>query len=287
MFNLYKGYRAAIFLILTVLGGISLNALGDIKVLAQTSSNVSCSNTEIEKHIKQLENAEPEAFDALVACNSKSVSALIKALEGKDEKIRIVAIVALGEIGENAKPAVPGLINALQDKDSMVRYSAAYTLGKIGKKAKPAVSELVAALQDKDSTVRSSAADALVRIGYKKASLCKHLLTEKIFITSITSSTIQETADGGYRIYCTGSRRRIGEFRNNCRVRRRCRTPYGIRKTIVIHNNTKPLVICSIPVINNILWKCPNNSSDKKPNNQKPQTGRRQQNPQTPQQRTR
>ena len=50
----------------------------------------------------------------------------------RDPASRWMAIVALGEMGSEARAAVPHLIEALEDADVQVRWDAAKTLGKIG-----------------------------------------------------------------------------------------------------------------------------------------------------------
>jgi HEAT repeat protein len=156
---------------------------------------VKCTEAQIKTSINRLGKGDTAAFDFLVSCNSQAVPALIKLLKHKDENIRIVAIVILGEIGEEATEAipffekvlkdrreenknsrimvvntlakmgqatVPALIAALKDQDGWVRHEAASALGQIGKTAVPA---LIAALKDKDGWVRYEAASALGQIG--------------------------------------------------------------------------------------------------------------------------
>ena len=55
----------------------------------------------------------------------------------RDVEIRSKAIAAIGNIGADAKSAVPALIDALKDKD--MRTDAAVALGGIGPDAKAAV----------------------------------------------------------------------------------------------------------------------------------------------------
>ena len=73
--------------------------------------------------------------------------------------------LALGEIGPDAKIAVPILIKALDDEYEGVRRFAALALGKIGPEAEQAVPALIISLRDdRDKDVRSSAAKALGQI---------------------------------------------------------------------------------------------------------------------------
>ncbi len=80
--------------------------------------------------------------------------------------LRAKAAEALGQIGEDAKPAVPALVAAL--KDAGVRTEAATALGNIGPAAKEAVTPLQDAAADKanrrDKAFRQAALDAVKKI---------------------------------------------------------------------------------------------------------------------------
>src|SRR5262249_46399239 len=92
----------------------------------------------------------------------EEVTTLIKRLKDKDVDVRSGAAFALGELGEEAKEAVPALIQALQDADRNARFWSAEALGKIGAPAVPALAE---ALKDKNAGVRYGAAYALAKMG--------------------------------------------------------------------------------------------------------------------------
>jgi len=94
---------------------------------------------------------------------------IIKALEYEDTYVRDSAAEALGEIGPDAKNAIPTLIDLLQDREVYVRKSAANALGEIGPYANEAVPALITALEDEDSWVRVYTAEALGKIGDKDA----------------------------------------------------------------------------------------------------------------------
>ena len=89
------------------------------------------------------------------------VDMLIQRLKDKNEGVRRMAAVALGEIKDTR--AVEPLIAALKDNDRSVRWSAAEALGNI--KDARAVEPLIAALKDDDIGVRREAAGALEKIG--------------------------------------------------------------------------------------------------------------------------
>jgi hypothetical protein len=129
----WKLQRMATFMILAMLGAMTLTIVTIPKTLAQIppSVNAKCTDVEIQKHIQQLNKGEETDFNALVLCGSSSVPALIKSLKNKDENFLIITIAALGEIGAEAKPAVPVLRGLLEDKRVNIRIFAADALGKI------------------------------------------------------------------------------------------------------------------------------------------------------------
>ncbi|NEP63091.1 MAG: HEAT repeat domain-containing protein [Symploca sp. SIO2G7] len=197
MFSKYWKSRAPILIALGMLLAITLPVLGNIKTLAQTpSATFQCTEVELQKHIQQLDEGEPAAFDALVECNSQAVPVLIRTLgKTQNEEVRIIIIAALGEIGPQAAPAipvlnellqepsrdvrivlvhslgqmgqeaVPALIRALDDPDRGVRSNTAETIGKIGTEAKAAIPALTAALQDEDEDTTLNAAVAIFKVG--------------------------------------------------------------------------------------------------------------------------
>ncbi|NEQ70224.1 MAG: HEAT repeat domain-containing protein [Symploca sp. SIO2D2] len=91
----------------------------------------------------------------------------------KDEKessgVRSSAGVALGNLGEAAKPYIPDIANILKDQqvDSNIRGGAAVALGNLGEAAKPYIPDIANLLKDQqvDTRVRSSAASALGNLG--------------------------------------------------------------------------------------------------------------------------
>ena len=101
----------------------------------------------------------------------QQVERLIRELQDSDSDIRSIAAVTLGEIGPEAKDAIPALIQLLQDQDAegFARANAALALGQIGEGAKDAMSVLIQALRDLDKYVRRDAAGALEEIGTPRA----------------------------------------------------------------------------------------------------------------------
>jgi HEAT repeat protein len=143
----------------------------------------------------------------LGALGPEAVPAFIADLGKPDAGVRLKAAVELGQIGEDAKPALTALGTALQDADVEVRTRSAEALvridpknttavpvlvaalsdeklraqtidilGGLGEPAKPAVPALVGALQDKKVTVQLRAGEALLRIEPNSAAAINALI---------------------------------------------------------------------------------------------------------------
>jgi HEAT repeat protein len=91
----------------------------------------------------------------------------------KDEKVdasvRRGAVVALGKLGEAAKPYVKDIADILKDQkvDLSVRISAAYALGNLGQAAQPYIQDIADILNDEkvEADFRRDAAYALGNLG--------------------------------------------------------------------------------------------------------------------------
>lgn len=90
---------------------------------------------------------------------------LIAKLKDTDSDVRRAAAKELGELGPEAKTAVPDLIRVMRDKDLFVRRFAAEALGNVGPDAKKAIPALAAAMTDERKEVQIAAVDALGKIG--------------------------------------------------------------------------------------------------------------------------
>lgn len=133
--------------------------------------------------------------------------ALMKDLQNPDKVVQRQAVVALGELGASARPALPLLLQLLKDPDAtlahvvvqtlqkippveadlpvyqaalrenhpLVRQQVAARLGRLGPQAREAVPELAALLKDKDFRVRRKVVTALREIGPAARSACSNL----------------------------------------------------------------------------------------------------------------
>jgi serine/threonine-protein kinase len=93
------------------------------------------------------------------------VQGLVQSLAAADAGTRWRAAEALGNLGAEARPAVPALTGVLRDRSPDVRWRAAEALGKIGADAASSVPSVAALLDDTDDLVRGEAAKALGRFG--------------------------------------------------------------------------------------------------------------------------
>lgn len=107
---------------------------------------------------------------------STDIAQLMKNLEDKDAQVRTRAAVALGEVGTDAKMAVPSLVKALRESDEGTRRFVAEALDKIGPPAKADMGLLLSALKDKSVEARIYAAAALGKLGADARSAVTPLL---------------------------------------------------------------------------------------------------------------
>ena len=98
----------------------------------------------------------------LIGMGSEAVPVFAAALEAKHPRLRISAALALTQLGEAARGAIPSLRVALRDDDASVRGAAVRALGAIGPDS---ASSLGPSLGDEDRWVRKWAVEALVNMG--------------------------------------------------------------------------------------------------------------------------
>jgi HEAT repeat protein len=99
----------------------------------------------------------------LGALGPEAVPGFIADLKKADAAVRLKAAVELGQIGDDAKPALPALAEALKDADGEVRIRSAESLVRIDPRNTSAVPVLVAAL--KDEKLRALTLDILGGLG--------------------------------------------------------------------------------------------------------------------------
>jgi serine/threonine-protein kinase len=107
----------------------------------------------------------PEPPHVTAPAVSPVVQGLLQSLSAPDVATRWRSAEALGNLGQEAEPAVAPLTAALRDRSADVRWRSAEALGKIGLPAAAAVPAVAALLRDSDDLVRGEAAKALGRFG--------------------------------------------------------------------------------------------------------------------------
>lgn len=108
-----------------------------------------------------LTNREIEALRDIW---SHAIPGLVELLKDPQAEIRQRAVLALGQIGTEARAALPALIAALSDRDDVVRVGAAQIMQTLGTQASEATPALIANLQAHHPEVRATAAAALGHI---------------------------------------------------------------------------------------------------------------------------
>jgi HEAT repeat protein len=115
------------------------------------------------------ESVRTQAAHALLQVGPEpdsEIAGLTDALRNELEVLRFHAAVALGNLGSDARPAVPALIHtALWDEDPAVRVEAAAALWKIDRKGPLVFHTLIKALADDNELICWTAADCLGQIG--------------------------------------------------------------------------------------------------------------------------
>ncbi len=134
------------------------------KALAKSSSDLSA-----QSHKLASSSSSELAIATLKKRGAPAIETLIHVIKDRKEpqSVRLLAIEAIGEMGSNAKAAVPCLVSVLRDSPLAIRLKAIAALTEIGADAKAAVPELRSALTDKDAAddVRQAVVKALGSIG--------------------------------------------------------------------------------------------------------------------------
>ena len=162
----------------------------------------------IPKMAAALKNAAPADAAAMVATlaegGKEAVPFLVECLA--DKRACYWACLALGEIGPDAKAAVPQLANLESREEPEVRLQALVALGQIGHAAKPAVPQVVKTLTgDKSAGVRYAAAFALGQIGAgdkpSRAALAKAMEGDDAFLQVVSAWALARVAKDDKQIH--------------------------------------------------------------------------------------
>jgi len=115
-----------------------------------------CSLTPNDNTPPTLQLKEPAAYE------NPTVGYWARNLKDEDPELRLEAAQSLGEMGPDAREAVPVLNNTLlNDTDWRVRALSAQALGQIGHDANPAVPTLLDAMNDRHIQVARIAGRSL------------------------------------------------------------------------------------------------------------------------------
>lgn len=101
----------------------------------------------------------------------RTLDGWVSALAARDPADRYVALLALAEFTEEAKPHVAAIEARLADAAASVRWAALETLGRLNEAAAPSARAIVDRFDDGDEGVRRAAARAAGRLGMPAADL--------------------------------------------------------------------------------------------------------------------
>ena len=96
------------------------------------------------------------AVIALAVSSPEAVAVLIEVMKGDRDDLRIEAIKAVEQHGEQGKPAVPVLLDLLKASDFAIRLEAIRGLGSMGPAAADAVSALNMMLEGNSNPIEAS-----------------------------------------------------------------------------------------------------------------------------------
>lgn len=99
-----------------------------------------------------------------VAGDAEAVKAVFQSMDHADSAVRFWAVVAAGQMGERARPAVARLQKALEDDAPEVRAWAAYALAKLGR-TDEGVQALIRLVDNPEKGARLQALHALDELG--------------------------------------------------------------------------------------------------------------------------
>ena len=100
----------------------------------------------------------------MLTCVRKRLEDWMEMLRDANVVARCTAARALGQMGPQAREALPALLQALQDREPLVRDSVAEAIGCVGPDVPDATLALVQALTDTNSFVQATAAKALKKV---------------------------------------------------------------------------------------------------------------------------
>ncbi len=152
---------------------VRLAAIESLRALTAAESKKSLAyETELDKATRDPKPlvriaAQRALYDIKPNLNKIRRAAIAKLLTHKEDTVRLAAVVALGQIGADAKDRLPDLERAVADRDQTVGAAALFAIAEIGKAVPAARSFLSELIQSPkaDLPVRVTAAQALGRVG--------------------------------------------------------------------------------------------------------------------------
>lgn len=142
------------------------------------------------------QDVQAQAAGSLALVGPSATPALARALSDPEAvAIRPTLLYVLGQLGPDARAAVPALTDLLKDKDPNVVRLAVLALGTLGPEAKGAVPTLKELLESKSTDVRLGAALALVRIEPQNKDAPERLnkeITQVPFVAKPSAATLAQ-----------------------------------------------------------------------------------------------
>jgi len=148
-----------------------------IEILSESGLNAEEIVPILLKTLKKFEGARNNSYHftrAFRRVGPGAVPFLIDALASDNKELKMVAIESLGDLGKDAKSAVPTLISLFSS--NIFGADAADAVGSIGKEAPEIVPALVAAFDDTNAAIRSNAVLSLIISGKYRPDILQYLI---------------------------------------------------------------------------------------------------------------
>lgn len=138
-----------------------------VQALGQIGSEAEAAVPELLSLIDSEDAVSPSALDAIGQIGGpEATSELTTMLESQDVTTRTSAARALGNIGADAKDAVPALIELLKSPNVEDRFYAAVALGNMGSAAEEAVPDIIPLLRDSSLVTQTHKDSEINRVDY-------------------------------------------------------------------------------------------------------------------------
>jgi HEAT repeat protein/uncharacterized protein YneR len=145
----------------------------------------------LKESVDRIGKVRLQEYRIALGEKQEAIATLLEMLKHKNDRVRSLAVLALGKLGKASEQVIAALVERLKDEKYWVRSFAADALDKLGKASEQVIAALLERLKDQNASVRSFAADALGNLGKASeqviAALLERLKDENDSVRSIAA----------------------------------------------------------------------------------------------------